>query len=89
MRRHLLGYLLLGTGIVLAIGGAVEFLAIDRCLDMGGVYDYSARRCSLDAQPMGAPDNYDVLAFFLGLALVGAGWVSLATIGNNKKESDS
>jgi|CXWL01.1.fsa_nt_gi hypothetical protein len=84
--RPLLGYLLLGSGLALAIVGAVEFLAIDSCLDLGGAYDYAARRCAFEAQPVGAPDQYDVLAVFLGIALVVAGWVALGTSAKKRDE---
>jgi uncharacterized membrane protein YidH (DUF202 family) len=87
--RPVFGCLLLGSGLVLAILGVVEFMAIDSCLDRGGAYDYAARRCSFDVQPVGRPDQYDVLAFFVGIALVVAGWIVLGTNDADRKEVGS
>jgi hypothetical protein len=42
--------LLLGLGAALYWYGS-RWLAIDRCLDAGGAYDYEHRRCVYPAEP--------------------------------------
>ncbi len=83
--RITIGCLILGVSLLLAAWGITEFLAIDTCLDSGGGYDYAARRCAFDEQPLGEPNKYDILAFLLGsvLSLVG-GIVIFGARGNRE-----
>ena len=84
--RPVIGYLLLGVGLVLAIFGVNEFLAIDSCLDRGGGWDYAARRCSFDESPLGTPNDYDILVSVLGAGLVLAGGIVFA---RSSRENES
>lgn len=42
--------------IAIVLPGIRELVAVDRCLDAGGVYDYSRRTCRTDVQTLPAHD---------------------------------
>jgi hypothetical protein len=43
---------IVGTLIATGLPGIREWLAVDACLDAGGVYDYQGQRCRADIQTL-------------------------------------
>jgi hypothetical protein len=77
------GRALVWIPVVLLLGHCgSEFLAIDRCLDSGGVFDYTAGRCRSDVEHLPiSPLHYIVRYWWLVLGvgiMVIAGRVALA-----------
>jgi hypothetical protein len=79
-RWRLIGAALIAVGIGVAVRPTIsEFLAVDRCLDEGGSYDYAQGRCDREAnhpyvrwseRSNGRAPTLEGLAFVLGGALV-------------------
>ena len=61
--------------VVLLVHYGAEFLAVDACLDSGGVYDYAQARCRTDVQSLPvvsyAPRYGGLLAGLVAMSLGG------------------
>ena len=83
-RWSMTGLLMLAcTGGVLLLDYGREWIAVDHCLDAGGVYDYDAGHCRDDVIHLPhvpyAVRKKALLAGTGGLALCGAGLVALGS----------
>ena len=81
------GFLLLVVCGALVLGDyGRDFIAVDRCLDAGGVYDFRGGRCRGDVTPLPyvpyAARRSDLLAGAGALAIFGIG---LIVLGRRKK----
>jgi len=69
----LVGRALIWIPLALLLGHCgSEFLAVDRCLDSGGVFDYTAGKCRSDVEHLPyRPDLYVVRYWWLVLGVIG------------------
>lgn len=87
MRRTLLAALLAAAVLASVVPALLHFVAVDRCLDAGGVFDYSARICRGDVESLPVPrpeDNADFVSSAIAILVVVATASVTAPIGSSR-----
>jgi hypothetical protein len=73
--------LMLGIGLAFSWLGLSEFVAVDRCLDAGGRFDYLRHSCEMsDSRPYAPGLIDDPLPVIVGLVLIGVSVVGLLIV---------